>query len=101
MNEQLDKVLSEYEIEHFLSGNILITQDGKEILNRSFDQASFQLGIPNTVETKFHIASVTKMFIAASVLKLVEQGLIDLMSIPDIILNTLKYSTRIFESVTY
>jgi CubicO group peptidase (beta-lactamase class C family) len=78
MIEQLDKILNDYNNEHFLCGNILITQDDKEILNRTFGQASLQLGISNTIETKFHIASVTKMVIAAAALTLVEQGLIEL-----------------------
>lgn len=78
MIEQLERILTDYGKESFLCGNILITQENKELLNRSFGQASIQLSVPNTVDTKFHIASVTKMFIAAASLMLVEQGLIDL-----------------------
>ncbi|MBD2864022.1 beta-lactamase family protein [Paenibacillus sp. IB182363] len=78
MIEQLERTLTDYEKESFLCGNILITQGYKELLNRSFGQASVQLSVPNTVDTKFHIASVTKMFISAASLMLVEQGLIDL-----------------------
>lgn len=78
MSEQLERILTDYEQENFLCGNILITQEGKEVIHRSFGHASIQQNVPNTVDTKFHIASVTKMFIASAALILVEQGLLDL-----------------------
>ncbi|SMF80311.1 CubicO group peptidase, beta-lactamase class C family [Paenibacillus uliginis N3/975] len=82
MTEQLAHIVDTYHKEHFLSGNILITRSGKELFSRSYGQASIQLGIPNQPDTKFHIASVTKMFIAAATLHYCEQGLINLEEHP-------------------
>jgi CubicO group peptidase (beta-lactamase class C family) len=44
--------------------------------------ASQQLGVANTLNTKFAIASLTKMFTAMAVLVLAEQGLLDLHERP-------------------
>jgi CubicO group peptidase (beta-lactamase class C family) len=73
--EQLEK-------EHHFSGTILIAQDGAVVFEKAYGFASRQLHVPNTLETKFHIASVTKMFIAMAALILTEQGLIDLRERP-------------------
>lgn len=78
MTEQLEQVLTDFANENVLSGNLLITRGGRELLNRSYGHASLQLGVPNTTDTKFHIASVTKMFIATAALSFVEKGMIDL-----------------------
>ncbi|MCC2686562.1 MAG: serine hydrolase, partial [Paenibacillaceae bacterium] len=76
--EQLDKVIEEYRKDNLLCGNVLVTKQGKEVYHRSCGQASVQLGVPNRPDTKFHIASVTKMLIAAAVLTFSEQGLVGL-----------------------
>lgn len=90
MTEQLAELIDTYHKEHLLSGNILITKSGKEFFNRSYGQASFQLGVSNQPDTKFHIASVTKMFIAAAVFHYYEQGLIRLVDHPGKYLDDLK-----------
>lgn len=78
MFEKLENIFENYNKENYLSGNILISRDGREQFSRSFGEASIQLGVPNKLDTKFHIASVTKMFIATATLKLYEQRLLDL-----------------------
>lgn len=81
MNE-LERVIDAYSEENYLSGSILIERDGEVLMKKAYGEASMQLGVPNSVETKYHIASVTKMFIAAAALKLEEQGLLDLKQKP-------------------
>lgn len=76
--ERIEEIIEHYGREHLLSGNVFISKEGKEIFSQSYGQASMQLNVPNGIDTKFHIASVTKMFIAAAALKLYEQGRIDL-----------------------
>ncbi|MEI0735517.1 serine hydrolase domain-containing protein [Paenibacillus sp. JTLBN-2024] len=78
MFERIEEIIEHYGREHLLSGNVFISKEGKEIFSQSYGQASMQLNVPNGIDTKFHIASVTKMFIAAATLKLYEQGRIDL-----------------------
>lgn len=90
MYEQLREVIDTYEKEHYLSGNILISKNGRELFSKSYGQASIQLGVPNTMDTKFHIASVTKMFIVAAILKLYEEGQIRLDDHPGTYVDSFK-----------
>ena len=73
--EQLDKD------SHF-SGTILVTQDGEVLFEKAYGFASRQLNVPNVLGTKFHIASVTKMFLAMVALILFEQDRISLQEKP-------------------
>jgi len=83
VNEQrLTKALEQVEKEHRLSGALLISQDGNVVIGKAYGFASRQLDVPNVLETKFHIASVTKMFIAMAALVLSERGQISLQEKP-------------------
>src|SRR5579875_1252223 len=75
-------VFDQLEKEQRLNGVILISQNREVLFEKAYGFASWQLSVPNTLETKFHIASVTKMFIAMAALKLYEQGLIKLEARP-------------------
>src|SRR5690348_5659819 len=72
--EALTSALARLEDAHRFSGAILIAQDCETVFEQAYGFASRQIGVPNTVATKFHIASVTKMFIAMATLILAEQG---------------------------
>lgn len=61
-----------------LVGAVLVTKDNKVIYKNAFGLASKELSIPNTVQTKFRIDSITKQFTAAAVLQLAEAGKLDL-----------------------
>src|SRR5437763_3150038 len=69
---RLTLALEQVEKEYPLSGALLISQDGRVVFEKAYGFASQQLNVPNTLETKFHIASVTKMFIAMAALVLSE-----------------------------
>lgn len=79
---RLTLALEQVEKEHRLSGALLISQNGHIVLEKAYGFASRQLNVPNVVETKFHIASVTKMFIAMAALVLYEHGQISLQEKP-------------------
>lgn len=79
---KLALALEQVEKEHHLSGAILVSQDGHVVFEKAYGFASRQLNVPNTLETKFHIASVTKMFIAMAALILSEHGQISLQEKP-------------------
>jgi CubicO group peptidase (beta-lactamase class C family) len=53
-------------------GAILVHQNGKTILKKSYGYASLELGTPMPSDGVFDIGSVTKQFTAAAILKLVE-----------------------------
>jgi CubicO group peptidase (beta-lactamase class C family) len=60
-------------VNHF-SGNVLMTQDGKSVFVHSYGMADREKNLPNVVNTKFRTGSITKMFTAAAVLMLQDEG---------------------------
>ncbi|MCI0490680.1 MAG: beta-lactamase family protein [Blastocatellia bacterium] len=70
------------------SGAILIAKGGRVLLSKGYGMANYELGVPNTPQTRFHIASISKPFTAAAIMILQERGLLkvdDLLTkyIPD------------------
>ncbi|HEV2764060.1 MAG TPA: serine hydrolase [Pyrinomonadaceae bacterium] len=56
------------------SGAILVARDGKVLVSRGYGMADLEHDVPNTPETRFRLASITKQFTAAAVLLLQERG---------------------------
>ncbi|MDQ3920426.1 MAG: serine hydrolase [Acidobacteriota bacterium] len=56
------------------SGAALVAREGKVIFSRAYGMANYELGVPNTTETKFRIGSMTKPFTATAVMLLQERG---------------------------
>jgi CubicO group peptidase (beta-lactamase class C family) len=55
-----------------------VVQDGEVIYQRGFGVRSLDSGEPVTTRSLFHLASVSKPFVATAIMQLVEQGGIDL-----------------------
>jgi len=64
------------------SGAVLASQDRQVLFEGVYGFASRQLSVPNTLTTRFHIASLTKMFVAMAALIVVEDGRIALEDRP-------------------
>lgn len=60
------------------NGYVLIARDGKQIFGKGYGMANFEDEVPNTQQTKFRLASVTKPFTASAVLLLQEKGKLNL-----------------------
>ncbi|HEY2462299.1 MAG TPA: serine hydrolase domain-containing protein [Candidatus Acidoferrum sp.] len=60
------------------SGAVLVTRNGKPILSEACGLADREKKIPNSLNTKFRIGSMNKMFTAVSVLQLAQAGKIKL-----------------------
>jgi CubicO group peptidase (beta-lactamase class C family) len=60
------------------AGAVLLAKDGKAILSSAGGMADREKKIPNTLNTKFRIGSMNKMFTAVSILQLVQAGKISL-----------------------
>ena len=76
--EEIDKVVETlYENEQF-QGAVLVSVKGKVIYKKAVGYANIKDSIPNTIDTKFRIASFTKPFTSMLILQLVEDGLISL-----------------------
>jgi D-alanyl-D-alanine carboxypeptidase len=56
------------------SGVVLVAHDGVPIYQKAVGLADRQQGRPNTLGTRFGLASLTKMFTAVAVLRLVQDG---------------------------
>jgi len=56
------------------SGVVLLTRGGRPLLREAFGLADRATGRPNTADTRFELASVSKMFTAVAVLQQVEAG---------------------------
>ena len=60
------------------NGSILVTENGKVILSKGYGYAEMEWKNPNTPDTKFRLASITKQFTAMLIMQLVEKGQISL-----------------------
>jgi CubicO group peptidase (beta-lactamase class C family) len=58
---------------HF-RGVVVVERDGQVLLERSYGAAVEEWQIPNTPQTKFEIASLSKQFTAAAILQLADRG---------------------------
>jgi len=57
---------------------VLVLRDGQPIFNKAYGKASLELNVPMRADAVFHVASVSKQFTAAALLKLAEQGKLDI-----------------------
>jgi CubicO group peptidase (beta-lactamase class C family) len=59
------------------SGTVLLTWQGRTVLSRSFGMADRQRSISNGPDTRFALASVTKLFTAVAIHQQVQRGTIE------------------------
>jgi len=71
--------LIENEVENDqFSGVVLIARDNIPVFKRAYGFASKRYNIPNRLNTKFNLGSINKIFTKTSILKLMEQGKLDI-----------------------
>jgi len=70
INQKLDTYLKKNKF----NGTALVVHEGQVILNKGYGYADVQNKIKNTTHTKYRIGSITKTFVATSILQLQEQG---------------------------
>ncbi len=66
------------EVDKGFSGSVLISENDEVMFSKGFGLADRQQNISNTANTKFEIASVTKLFTVVAILQLAEEGKISL-----------------------
>lgn len=71
------QIMSEYD-STTPGGVVAIMRGGKVVYARGYGMANLEHGIPNTPETVFHMASVSKQFTAFAILLLANQGKLSL-----------------------
>ena len=72
----LDSQLDRWSRERDLSGTVLMTHAGSSVFERCYGLADRAAGIPIKPETRFGLASVTKLFTAVAVADCVSAGLL-------------------------
>lgn len=76
--ESLSGFIDRHAALHGFSGSILVQQDGAVRYRRSFGRAERAFDTPNADDTRYRIASITKLFTATLILQLVDRGKLDL-----------------------
>lgn len=77
---RMDQVVRASADQDAFAGSVLVARDGEILLDRGYGMANREWNIPNTGDTKFRLASVSKQFTAVAVMILHERGLVDLDS---------------------
>ncbi len=74
----IDNYFNELEGNEKFSGVLLVSVEGENLINKGYGKANYELDIPNEAKMKYRIGSVTKQFTAVIILKLCEEGLLNL-----------------------
>ncbi len=76
LKDKLKKLNEQGTLDQF-NGVVYIKQGEETLLKQSFGYANRSFNLPNEIDTKFRIASVSKMFTAVAILQLIEKGKLD------------------------
>lgn len=57
-----------------LNGSVLIAERGTVLVDTAYGFANMELGVRNTPDTRFRVASITKQFTAMAIVMLAEEG---------------------------
>ena len=72
--QEIDRVLEDYNHSDSPGCAVAVYQDGRTIFAKGYGMASLELRVPNSPQTVFYIGSVSKQFVAASVVLAARQG---------------------------
>jgi len=78
IKEKLTDYMDSWAKNDRFSGTVLVCKKGDVLLQRGYGYSNHQYKIKNTVSTKYKIGSYTKQFTAVSILKLYEDGKLDI-----------------------
>jgi len=71
---QLRTLADEFHQLGMFQGTVLVARGDTVLLRAAYGYADFEQSIPNVPNTRFRLASVTKQWTAAAVLRLIENG---------------------------
>jgi CubicO group peptidase (beta-lactamase class C family) len=74
LSQTLDSYLNDIVNAGWFQGTVLVARDGKVILSKGYGMADAAQGTPNSAQTRFRLASVTKQFTAAAIMILQARG---------------------------
>jgi CubicO group peptidase (beta-lactamase class C family) len=76
--QQVDQLITNKSKQEQFSGVVLVKRDEDELFKAAYGYANRTWKIENHVDTRFRIASISKLFTAVAVLQLIEQGRLSL-----------------------
>ncbi len=72
--EQLKQLVDSYADRRGFNGTVLVAREGNVLLRASYGQANVEWSVPNRMEGRYRIGSLTKPLVATLTLQLVQQG---------------------------
>jgi len=78
LQSRVDEYLNPYLQTNNFQGVVLIAKDDEILMVKGYGMANIEQAVPNTPETVFHIASVSKPFTAAGIMLLADEGKVEL-----------------------
>ncbi|MES2513887.1 MAG: serine hydrolase [Bacteroidota bacterium] len=72
--QKIDSIFEVFAKKNLFSGSVSISKKGISLLSKGYGMANYSYDIPNTAQTKFKLASVSKQFTAMAIMILQEQG---------------------------
>lgn len=76
----IDSLLSDYDLVEGPGAAVMIIKDGEILFSKGYGLANLEDEIPNTNETNFRLASITKQFTAMCIMILINHGELDFES---------------------
>lgn len=74
IQQQLHQII----VDNGFNGTALVSQNGRPVLHQGYGMAVMEWQVPNSVNTKFRIASLSKTFTEVVIMKLAEEGRVDI-----------------------
>jgi len=74
----MDEVVRAQAKDHAFMGAVLVAREGRVVFETACGLANAEWEVPNAIDTRFRVGSVTKQFTAAAFLRLAEQGKLSL-----------------------
>lgn len=78
VSEKIDAHINKYVLNEDFQGTVLVARKGKIIHKAAYGMSDREKKLQNTLDTQFFIGSLTKSFVAVTVMQMVEAGLLDL-----------------------
>lgn len=72
--QKIDSLLQAFAKKDMFTGAVSISKNGTTLLSKGYGMANYSYDMPNTAQTKFKLASVSKQFTAMAIMILQEQG---------------------------
>ena len=76
---RIDEFLTNEVAEGRFCGSVLVAHKGEVLISKGYGMANIEHGVPNTPDTKFRTASITKQFTAMAIMMLQERGLLSMI----------------------